>query len=64
MVMITWDFFYTIAVTAFITSTFNAIAQYFVYKFLIKHLDTLGKAMNGKQPDKKEEAVGIPNIRK
>jgi hypothetical protein len=61
---ITWEIFWTIAITAFITSTFNAIAQYFVYKFLIKHLDTLGKALNGKETTKKEETDKLPNIRK
>ena len=59
---ITWEVFWTIAITAFITSTFNAIAQYFVYKFLLRHLDTLGKALNGKETKKNEETDKLPHI--
>ena len=61
MFEITFDFFMTVAVTAFISSTFNAIAQYFVYKFLIRHLDMLGSIRNGKGPaNGKAQAPGKP----
>jgi hypothetical protein len=56
-----WDFIITIAVTAFITSTFNAIAQYFVYKFLIRNLDSLGDLRNGK---KTKKGMDVPHLRK
>lgn len=48
MINITWDFIITIAVTAFITGSFNALANYFIYKLLIKHLDDIGDRVNGK----------------
>jgi hypothetical protein len=34
-----WDTFITIATTSIITSGFNTVTTFFVYKIFLKHLD-------------------------
>lgn len=48
MINITWDFIVTIAITAFVTGSCNAIANYMVYRLLLKNLDRIENKVNGK----------------
>jgi len=38
-----WDTLITIATTSIITSGFNTVTTFFVYKFFLKHMDSKEK---------------------
>jgi hypothetical protein len=38
-----WDTFITIATTSMITSGFNTVTTFFVYKFFLRHIDSKEK---------------------